>query len=205
MDSDSTVFVIDDDSGARNSVVALVGLKGLRAEGFSSAEDFLSQYDSARKGCLVLDVRMPGMSGLDLLQTLKARGSSLPVIVITGFADVPMAVRAMQEGAVTFLEKPCQEHELWQAIKQALELEQSQHAQRKQRAEIQARLASLTEEEMEVFRRLLIGHPNKQIAIDLDLGLRTIELRRANVMKKMQATSLPDLVRMAILTGFLTP
>jgi FixJ family two-component response regulator len=203
MDSDSTVFVVDDDEGARESVVALVRLKGLGAEAFSSAEDFLGQDDPSRKGCIVVDVRMAGMSGLDLLQKLKARKSSLPVVVITGFADVSMAVRAMQEGAVTFLEKPCQEQELWQAIQQALEIEQTQHAQRKQRMETEARLKTLTEDELEVFRRLLAGHANKRIASDLDIGLRTVELRRSNIMKKMQATSLPDLVRMAILIGFL--
>ena len=114
--------------------------------------------------------------------------------MITGYADVPMAVRAMQEGAVTFLEKPCHEQELWQAITQALEIESSQHAQRKQRAETQSRLATLTEDELEVFRRLLAGHANKRIAADLDIGLRTVELRRSNIMKKMQASSLPDLV-----------
>src|SRR4051812_21458042 len=205
MDSDNTVFVIDDDAGAREAVTALVRLKGLKAEGFAAAEEFLAQHDPSRKGCLVLDIRMPGMSGLDLLQTLKARGSLLPVIVVTGFADVAMAVRAMQEGAVTFLEKPTQGNELWQAIKQALELEQSQHAQRKYRAEADARLASLTADELEIFRRLLEGHSNKQIALDLDVGLRTIELRRSNIMKKMKATSLPDLVRMAVLTDFFKP
>jgi FixJ family two-component response regulator len=205
MDSDSTVFVVDDDAGARESVVALVGQKGLRAEGFSSAEEFLAQYDPTRKGCLVADVRMAGMSGLELLERLKSRQSALPVVVITGYADVPMAVKAMQAGAVTFLEKPCQEQELWQAIKQCLDLEQLQHAQRKQRAELEARLATLTEDELEVLRRLLAGHANKRIAADLDIGLRTVELRRSNIMTKMQATSLPDLVRIAILIGFLKP
>src|SRR5438874_1580697 len=110
------------------SVVALVTLKGLAAKGFSSAEEFLAQYDPTHKGCLVVDVRMAGMSGLDLLKQLNARNSSLPVVVITGYADVPLAVRAMQAGATTFLEKPCQEQELWQAIQQALEIEQVQHA-----------------------------------------------------------------------------
>jgi FixJ family two-component response regulator len=203
MNDDSTVFVVDDDAGARESVVALVGQKGLRAEGFPSAEDFLNQYDPSRKGCVVVDVRMSGMSGLELLERLKDRKSSLPVVVITGYADVPMAVRAMQEGAVTFLEKPSQEHELWQAIRMALDIEQTKHAQRRQRAEMEARLATLTEDELEVFRRLLAGHPNKRIAADLDIGLRTVELRRSNIMKKMQASSLPDLVRMAILVDFL--
>jgi FixJ family two-component response regulator len=205
MDNDSTVFVIDDDPGARESVIALVSLKGLKAEGYNSAEDFLAHHDASRAGCIVVDVKMSGMSGLELLRKLNERGSHLPVVVITGYADVPMAVRAMQEGAFTFLEKPCGEQELWQAIQGALEIERSQQPQRRERAETEARLSTLTEDELEVFRRLLAGHANKRIAADLDIGLRTVELRRSNIMKKMQATSLPDLVRMAILIDFFKP
>jgi two-component system, LuxR family, response regulator FixJ len=205
MNDDATVYVIDDDAAARESVVALVSLKGLKAQGFASAEEFLDQYDPTKKGCIVVDVRMSGMSGLDLLQHLKATSSLLPVVVITGYADVPMAVRAMQMGAVTFLEKPCHEQELWQGITQALDQEESQHTLRKQRAEVEARLATLTDDETHVLRMLLEGQANKQIASDLDIGLRTVELRRSNIMKKMQAGSLPELVRMAILVGFLKP
>ena len=203
MNSDATVFVVDDDRAARESVVALVTLKGLTAKGFSSADEFLSQYDPTQKGCLVVDVRMAGPSGLDLLRQLNVRKSSLPVVVVTSHADVAMAVRAMQAGATTFLEKPCQEEELWLAIEHALEIEQTQFARRKERVEIEGRLATLTEDEREVFRRLLQGHANKRIAADLDIGLRTVELRRSNIMKKMQAASLPDLVRMAILIELL--
>ena len=205
MDSDSTVFVVDDDVQSRGTVVAMVTGKGLRAAEFSSADDFLARYDATRKGCVVIDIRMAGMSGLGLLQNLKTRKSSLPVIVTTRDGDVGLAVRAMREGAFTFLEKPVQNDELWQAISQALEFEQTQHAQRKERAEIEARLASLTPDEAEVFRRLLAGHANKRIATDQDLGLRTVELRRANIMRKMQASSLPNLVRMAILIDFFKP
>jgi FixJ family two-component response regulator len=200
-----TVFVIDDDLAARNSVVALVESKGVTARGFSSAEEFLAEFDPRHEGCIVADVRMAGMSGLELLEELRARKSTLPVVVITGFADVQMAVRAMQAGAVTFLEKPCQEPELWRAIQQALEIEQNQSGMRKQLADVEARLATLTEDELLVLRRLLDGQPNKRIATELDIGLRTVELRRSNIMRKMQATSLPDLVRMAILVGFLKP
>jgi FixJ family two-component response regulator len=150
-------------------------------------------------------MRMPGMSGLDLLQQLKSRQCSLPVVMITGYGDVPLAVKAMQAGAVTFLEKPCQEQELWRGIQQALEIEETQRSQRQQRAEIETRLASLSADELVVLRRLLEGQPNKRIASDLDVGLRTIELRRSKVMKKMLAESLPDLVRMVILVGFLKP
>ena len=206
MDANPTVYVIDDDQAARESVVALVGLKGIKAQAFASAEEFLEQFDAAEAaGCLVVDVRMAGMSGIELLQHLQSRRSTLPVIVITGYADVPMAVRAMQAGALTFLEKPCQEQELWQAIQQALDREQALAAQRKQRSEIESRLATLTEDEVAVFRKLLEGLPNKRIAVDLDIGLRTVELRRSNIMKKMEASSLPELVRMAILVDFLKP
>jgi two-component system response regulator FixJ len=143
------------------------------------------------------------MSGLQLLQQLQAKKSTLPAIVITGYADVPMAVKAMQSGAMTFLEKPCQEQELWQAIQQALDREQALLALRRQQGEIEGRLATLTEDEVAVLHKLLEGLPNKRIAVDLDIGLRTVELRRSNIMKKMSANSLPELVRMAILVGFL--
>jgi FixJ family two-component response regulator len=203
MDANATVYVIDDDAAARESVIALVSLKGVPAKGFASAEEFLQQWDERQRGCLVVDVRMSGMSGLQMLQQLTSRGSSLPAVVITGYADVPMAVKAMQAGALTFLEKPCQEQELWQAIQQALDREATQQALRRQTSEIQSRLATLTEDEVAVLRKLLEGLPNKRIAVDLDIGLRTVELRRSNIMKKMEAASLPELVRMAILIGFL--
>ena len=205
MDSKTTVFVVDDDALSRTAVVALVTDKGLRAEEFSSADEFLAHYDPTRKGCIVVDIRMAGMAGLGLLQNLKSRKSSLPVIVTTRDGDVSLAVRAMREGAFTFLEKPVNADDLWQAISQELEVEQTQYAERKERAEVEARLASLTPDEAEVFRRLLAGHANKRIATDQDLGLRTVELRRSNIMRKMQATSLPDLVRMAILIDFFKP
>jgi two-component system response regulator FixJ len=205
MEPESTVFVVDDDAAARESVLAVVAANGLKGRGFASAEEFLAAYDPAVKGCVVADVRMMGMSGLELLKQLKARNSSLPVIMITGYADVTLAVEAMRAGAVSFLEKPCSEESLWQEITQALESEQSQHTIRKQRSDVEARLASLAEDELAVLRRLLEGHSNKWIASDLDLGLRTVELKRSNVMRKMQATSLPDLVRMAILAEFLKP
>ena len=205
MDNDITVFVVDDDAPARASVVKLVAQRGLQAEAFSSVDDFLGSNEVTRKGCIVLNIGIAGMSGLELLRKLKTSKRSLPVVVTAQDGDVPLAVRAMQEGAVTFLEKPYSDDELWQAITQALEIEQTQHIQRKQRAEIEARLATLTDDESDVFRRLLAGHANKRIAQDRDLGLRTVELRRSNIMRKMQATSIPDLVRMAILIDFYKP
>jgi two-component system response regulator FixJ len=203
--NDITVFVVDDDAATRNAVTALVQSKGVNAESFHSAEEFLQRYDPGRRGCIVADTRMAGMTGLELLTTLKERKAHLPVIVITSYADVPLAVRAMQEGAFTFLEKPAPDDVVWNAIQQAVEVDRIRYAQRKERTETEARLATLTADELEVFRRLLAGHANKRIASDLDIGLRTVELRRSNIMKKMQATSLPDLVRMAILIDFLKP
>ncbi len=203
MGTESRVFVVDNESAAREALLGLAREKGLQAEGFSSAEEFLAQYDPAVKGCVVVDIRMAGMSGLELLEKLRLPKGSIPVVVITSDADVSLAVKAMQEGAVTFLEKPCRNEELWQAIALALEMEEAQFAQRRQFVIVKARLESLTEDELDVFGRLLAGHANKRIAVDLDLGLRTVELRRSNIMKKMQATSMPDLVRLAIVSGFL--
>ena len=203
MDNNATVFVVDDDAASRESVLALVTSKGLKAKGFASGEEFLEQFDPAATGCLIVDVRMAGMSGLELLEKLKARKSLLPAIVITGFADVPMAVKAMQAGAMTFLEKPCQEQELGQAIEEALDRERTQAILRRQKSKIEARLASLKDEEIAVLRKLLEGWHNKRIATELRIGLRTVEQRRARVMRKMEAASLPELVRMAILVDFL--
>lgn len=201
--AEQTVFVVDDDAGVRESVVEMVGVKGLATRSFESAEAFLAAYSPDWSGCLVTDVKMEGMTGLQLQQRLNELGCTLPIIIITGYADVPMAVRAMQAGAVTFLEKPAKDQELWKAIEQALNLGQSQQAARQQKSEIEARLATLTEDETLVLRKLLEGLPNKRIAADLDIGLRTVELRRSNIMRKMNAGSLPELVRLAIAADFL--
>lgn len=196
-----TVFIVDDDPAARDSVRALVESKGLRAKTFFSAEDFLNSYDPAERGCAVVDVRMLGMSGVDLQQRLKERNASLPVILITGFGDVPTAVRAMQAGAVTFLEKPCQDQELWHYIEQALDQESVNRESAERLAECQALMAKLSADEMEVLRKVVEGLPNKRIASTLDIGLRTVELRRANIMKKFNANSLAEMVRVAITAG----
>jgi len=202
MDDNNVIFVVDDDTAARESALALASSKGLQAKGFDSIDAFLSEYSPAVKGCVLADVRMAGMSERELLERLKAPEHSLPVIATT-HDGVPAAVKAMQAGATTFVKKPYNQEELWAAIQQALDVEQTKHASRQQLLETHERLSSLSEEEVVVFRRLLAGHANKRIAADLDIGLRTVELRRANIMRKMQATSLPDLVRLAILGGFL--
>jgi two-component system, LuxR family, response regulator FixJ len=193
-----SVFIVDDDPAARESVAALVGSHGVTTKTFGSAAEFLTAYAPAQRGCLVVDVRMTGMTGLELQEDLKRRGYSIPVIVITGFADVPTAVRAMRAGAVTFLEKPCSDKELWASIQTALDWESRSQQQRTQREEIVARKATLTPAEAQVLERLLAGKANKAIASELDLGLRTVELRRATIMKKMDANSLAELVRLIL-------
>ncbi|QDU29702.1 Transcriptional regulatory protein FixJ [Anatilimnocola aggregata] len=198
----STIHIIDDDSAVRESLLALVQMRGLTAKAYSSAESFLTALKPSDTGCVVSDVRMPGMSGLQLLEKLAEAKSNLPVIIITAYADVPTAVRAMQAGAVTFLEKPCNEADLIEAIQQALNLEQAQAALRKQKSDVENKLTTLSEDEIAVMRKMLEGLPNKRIASDLDIGLRTVELRRSNIMKKMGAGSLAELVRLALLVDF---
>ncbi len=192
------VFVVDDDPAARSSLAALISSRGMPVESFGSSEDFLAAYRPQRRGCLVADVRMAGMSGLCLLERMNAEGWRLPVILITGFADVPMAVRAMHSGAFTFLEKPCGDKELLDTIGSALSTDQQREQQRAEQSAIQARRAALTPAEQEVLDRLLAGKPNKSIASELGLGLRTVELRRATIMKKMEAGSLAELVRLVM-------
>lgn len=194
-----TIFVVDDDQAARESLLAMVKVKGFDVQGFSSAEEFLSKYQPGWSGCIVTDVRMPGLSGIDFLRQIKSRSIPLPVIVITGFADVQHAVMAMKAGAHTFLEKPCQDQELVSNIEQALAAGREEQNQQRIRHELDSRLATLTEDERQVLTKLIDGLPNKRIASDLDIGLRTVELRRSNIMKKMGASSLAELIRMAII------
>ncbi len=194
-----TVFIVDDDSDARQSVAALVTAHALVAEEFPSGEAFLAADLGQRRGCIVLDVRMTGISGLDVQAELRQRGNILPVIVITGFADVPMAVRAMHQGAFTFLEKPSADQELWRNIEMALDQEQIVTNLAARKNEIQTNYDTLTEGELQVLEKLLLGEPNKAIAADLDMGLRTVEMRRAVILKKMHANSLAELVRLVLM------
>jgi FixJ family two-component response regulator len=198
MTNEPTVFIVDDDPAARESVAALVQSKGVAAETFASAADFLAAYDPARPGCLVTDVRMEGIDGLQLQEQLKALGSLLPVIVITAFADVPLAVRAMRTGAITVLQKPSLHHELWENIRLALQRDALDRQRKARLDEIRSRLALLTPDEHEVLKRIVAGQANKVIASELEIGLRTVELRRANIMEKMQCDSLAELVQMVM-------
>jgi two-component system response regulator FixJ len=194
----STVFVVDDDEGARNSLRFLLKSVGLPAVTFSTAQAFLAAYEPHQPGCLVLDVRMPGMSGLELQQELNRRGAVVPVVFVTGHGDVPMAVEAIQQGAFDFVQKPYREQELLDRIQRALVKDQENRKALEERDRIRARLASLTPREREVMQLMILGKPNKVMAADLGLSQRTVEIHRAHVMEKSGATSVAQLVRMVL-------
>jgi two-component system response regulator FixJ len=194
----ATVFVLDDDASMRDSLRWLIQSVGLPVEAYSSAGDFLEKYDRERPGCLVLDVRMRGMSGLELQEELVRRGISVPVIVVTGHADVPMAVRAMKAGALDFLEKPFSDQALLDRIQRAIEIDREARRSRDERADVLARLAVLTRREREIVDLLVEGKANKEIAAELGLSTRTVEGHRAHIMDKVGATSFAELVRMTL-------
>ncbi|WP_230530025.1 response regulator FixJ [Microvirga roseola] len=202
MPNEQVVHVVDD-LAVRQSLSFLLASDGLPVRLHESASAFLETVKDAATGCIVTDVRMPGIDGIEFLRRLKERGFALPVIVMTGHADVPMAVEAMKEGAVDFIEKPFDDDLFLAAVRSALKL-QEHHAQRDaQVSEVQARLQGLSERERQVLDGLVAGKANKVIAYDLGISPRTVEIYRANVMTKMQAGSLSELVRMALVVGAL--
>lgn len=194
----STVFVVDDDEAVRNSLRFLLKSVGLATQTLASAREFLDSYRPQQPGCLVLDVRMPGMSGLELQQQLNLRGAVIPVIFITGHGDVPMAVEAMQQGAFDFLQKPFRDQDLIDRIQRALERDSRNRAALAQHARIHERLESLTAREREVMALMVRGLANKVIAADLGISQRTVEIHRSRVMDKSGAASLAQLVRMTL-------
>jgi RNA polymerase sigma factor (sigma-70 family) len=201
MNSQPTVFVVDDDQAMRNSLKWLIESIGMQVRTYSSADEFLNNYYPGRAGCLLLDVRMPGMSGLELQAHLARLDSRLPVVIITGHGDIAMAVKAMKSGAVDFIEKPFHDEELLTSIRNALDFDEKQRALQAQRAEIAARLAELTPREHEVMEMVTDGKANKEIASALGVSAKTVEAHRARVMDKMRAASLAELVRMALIAG----
>jgi FixJ family two-component response regulator len=193
-----TVFVVDDDEGVRNSLRFLLKSVGLNTRALASAGEFLDAYKHNQPGCLVLDVRMPGMSGIELQQQLNLRGATLPVIFITGHGDIPMAVEAMQQGAFDFLQKPFRDQDLIDRIQRALERDARNRTALAQHARIRERLESLTPREREVLALMSRGKPNKVMAAELGVSQRTVEIHRARVMEKTGADSLAHLVRMVM-------
>jgi two-component system response regulator FixJ len=203
MTDQATIYVVDDDQAVRESLAFLLRTARLRVEEFESATALLSAAPKIDAGCIITDVRMPGLSGIDLLRKLKADARAIPVIVITGHGDVPLAVEAMKLGAFDFLEKPFNDDALLGSVKSALKQVMADGKRDAEKAEILARIATLSARERQVLDGLVAGHPNKTIAYDLDISPRTVEIYRANVMTKMAAGSLSALVRMALTAGLM--
>jgi two-component system, LuxR family, response regulator FixJ len=200
-----TVEVIDDDEASRQSLAFLLQTAGIAAQTYPSAAAFLGQLTDAAAGCIITDVRMPGMSGIDLLRRLKELKVDAPVIVITGHGDIALAVEAMKMGAADFLEKPYDDEALLASVRSALRQHGADEKRNAARAEIEGRLAGLSNRERDVLVGLVAGRANKQIAYDLGISPRTVEIYRANLMNKMQAGSLSELVRMALVAGIAGP
>ena len=200
MEAESTVFVVDDDADLRESLGWLIESAGLRVKTFSTAEEFLAGYEPEEPCCLVLDVRMPGLSGLDLQEELTRRGVPPPIIIVTGHAKVPMAVRALKGGAIDFLQKPFSDQALLDRVRQAIDLDRRTRQARAEDAKVVTLLSRLTPREREVMDLVIAGKPNKIIADDLGISPKTVEIHRARVMEKMQAGSVAELVRLALLS-----
>jgi two-component system response regulator FixJ len=194
-----TVFVIDDDVAARDSLTFLMRTEGMTSRAFDSARAFLDQLHKDQRGCIVTDVRMPGMDGIALVEALGEIGCIMPIIMITGHADVPLAVHAMKAGVADFIEKPFESETILGAVRSALETAHERDTVETRRAAIERRQATLTEREGQVLSQVVDGCSNKEIAQQLGISFRTVEIYRANVMSKMQAGSLSELVRMMIL------
>ena len=195
------VFVVDDEQAVRDSLRWLIESVGIPVRAYPTAADFLRDYDAAQPGCLVLDVRMPGMSGLDLQEELARRGAVLPTIVITAHAEVPMAVQAVKAGAVDFIQKPFSDQLLLDRVRQALEIDRQDREARQRREDARRRIATLTAREREVLELVVAGRSNKEAAAILGVATKTIEVHRAHVMEKMQVTSVAELVRACISAG----
>ncbi len=194
----ATVFIVDDDPGMRKSLTWLVESVDLQAETFPSAAAFLDAYDPERPGCLLCDVRMPGMSGLEMQERLREIGSTLPVIMMTGFGDITSAVRAMKAGAIDFLEKPISDQALLDHIQRAIASDTANRTGRSERQKIGERINLLTRREQEVMTLVVEGHSSKEIAAQLNVSFKTVEAHRAKIMRKMEARSVPHLIRMSL-------
>ncbi len=202
LDKKATVYIVDDDQAVRDSLSWLIESISIKVEVFSSAQEFLDGYNSDNPGCLVADVRMPGISGLELQKILNEKKYTIPIILITGHGDVPMAVRALKNGAIDFIEKPFNDQVLLERVNQCLEKDQSDRIEHQDLQSKMSLLATLSPREREVLDQVVIGKQNKIIAADLGISNKTVEAHRANVMEKMDVSSLADLVALYVSCGF---
>ena len=203
MNEDQTIFIIDDEKSVRDSIKLLMESIGLNAQVFASAQEYLDQFDADAPGCLITDIRMPMMSGLDLQQKLSEKALHPPIIMITGHGDVPMAVSAIQQGAIDFVEKPFNNQKLLDLVYKALEIDAKRRGENTKLDDIQQKYQYLTDKEKQVFELVIKGHLNKQIAQELFVTQSAIEARRAKIMEKMQANNLSDLMRMGMVMGMI--
>lgn len=195
----SKVYIVDDDEAVRKSLQLLLSTVDIESTPYPSGTEFLEDFDASMQGCIVLDIRMPGLSGLEVQKQLSERGNAMPIVFITGHGDVPMAVEAMQQGAFDFVQKPFREQELMDRVTQALSRSEARQEEAALAQEIAERYQTLTPRERDVMSCVVKGQANKVIAMDRDVSQRTVEIHRARVMEKMQARSLAELVRMSIL------
>lgn len=198
MEPKPTIFVVDDDEAVRNALSLLIRSVGLGVETYASAQEFAQAYDPARPGCLVLDVRMPGMTGPELQEQLSRHQVHIPIIIITGHGDVPTAVRAVQKGAIDFIQKPFDDHVLLSRIEQAIALDAERRREQAKYADTETRIARLTPREREVMDLLVTGKGNKEIAFELGLSRKTVDIHRAHIMLKLGIDSLADLLRIGL-------
>jgi RNA polymerase sigma factor (sigma-70 family) len=199
--TETQIYIVDDDEAVRDSLAMLLGYRGWRVRAYAGAEAFLEDWRPDWRGCLLLDLRLGGMDGLALQQILAERGSLLPIVFLTGHGDVAQARQALKGGAVDFLEKPYTEEALLGAVNEAMARDAQAHARQERDAEIEARLARLTERERQVMALVVAGKPNREIAAELEISPRTVEVFKARMMEKMQARSVPELVRLALEGG----
>jgi FixJ family two-component response regulator len=198
---DGTVFLIDDDPGVRDSLTLLLSLKGLRTQAFANAESFIDTYRPERSGCVLTDLRMPGMTGLELQAVLRERHIDVPVVVLTAHGDVPTARAALKNGAFDFIEKPVDDAMLLEVLRNALRVEHGRRTAASARSDSDRRMERLTEREREILALIAAGHPNRDVAAQLGISARTVEVHRARIMEKLECRSLAELIRMNRATG----
>lgn len=196
--SDPTIYIVDDDNSVRDSLSLLLNFRGFRTREFASAEDFLAAWNGDWRGCMLLDLRMTGMDGLSLQQALNERGARLPIVFLTGHGDIAQARAALKAGAVDFLEKPIDHEALFQSLAEALRKNNQEQEKERRLSDLEGRLARLSEREKQVMEQVVAGRHNREIAADLEISPRTVEVFKARMMEKMQARSVPELVKLVL-------